>query len=259
MQTARNRPEGFFVWKMKLGITAAAIAMAASAACAQQTGVAPAGAQPPGSEMRKAIVWKRFEYVCEGHAKVTVYLRDETAKVRYADKQYLMKQTVSADGNRYSDGKVVWWGKGEGGFLQQDTPDGNGEMIVKDCKLVEQSSTEPSRPGVVSGTLTYRERVALPGDAVVEIQLAELPAGDARERTSVIAEQKISMQGKQVPVPFELKFDPAKINSARVYGLNARIRVGGEVRFYSDPGLLVLTQGHPAHVEFVLRKMEAKK
>ena len=38
-----------------------------------------------------------------------------------------MKQTMSADGNRYSDGKVVWWGKGNGGFLQEDTPDGRRE------------------------------------------------------------------------------------------------------------------------------------
>jgi putative lipoprotein len=258
MQTAWNRRQGFGLRRMKLRIAAAAIGIAASAACAQQNGVPPGGAQPPANEMRKAIVWKRFEYLCEGKAKVTVYLRDQTAKVRYGDKQYLMKQTVSADGNRYSDGKVLWWGKGDGGFLQQDTPDGNGEMIVKDCQLVEQSSTQPSSTGVVSGTVSYRERVALPGDAVVEIQLAEMPAGDARERASLIAEQKISLQGKQVPVPFELKFDPAKINPARVYGLHARIRAGGEIRFYSDPGPLVLTQGNPTHVEFLLRKSEAK-
>jgi hypothetical protein len=50
-------------------------------------------AQQPTNEVRKAMVWKRFQYVCQGNAKVTVYLRDELAKVRYEDKQYLMKQT----------------------------------------------------------------------------------------------------------------------------------------------------------------------
>src|SRR3974377_575118 len=114
---------------MKLGLLAAGIPAMTAATCAQQSGAPPASVpQQPRSEMRKAMVWKRFQYVCGGNAKVIVYLRDELAKVRYATKKYFMKQTISADGNRYSDGKVLWWGKGTGGFLQEDTPDGNGAM-----------------------------------------------------------------------------------------------------------------------------------
>jgi len=97
-----------------------------------------AGAQAEShNNVRPAVKWSKSDYACEGGAKVTVYLHDPMAKVRYGDKVYLMKQTQSADGNRYSDGKVVWWGKGEGGFLQEDTPEWNGKMILEGCKLVK--------------------------------------------------------------------------------------------------------------------------
>lgn len=95
----------------------------------------PHPAAPPQNEVRRAIRWKEFQYTCDGGTKVTVYLSGSLAKVLFRDHQYLMKQTVSADGNRYSDGKLLWWGKGQGGFLQEDTPDGDGKMLAPNCKL----------------------------------------------------------------------------------------------------------------------------
>ena len=242
----------------KLAMMAAGICLMAAGARARQTTPPPGAAQQPTkSEMRKAMEWKRFENVCAGNAKVIVYLRDELAKVRYADKQYFMKQTISADGNRYSDGKVLWWGKGTGGFLQEDTPDGNGAMIVKDCKLVEQSSTKPSGPGVVTGTVTYRERMALPPTAELLVQLVDVSVADMP--AAVIAEEKITAGGRQVPIPFELKFDPAKIDGKHTYSMSAKVTVDGDLRMISDTSYPVVTEGNPLHVEMVLQMVEVKK
>ncbi|HWY07673.1 MAG TPA: MliC family protein [Candidatus Acidoferrales bacterium] len=114
---------------------------AAGVACAQQPPSAPADTQKPSpapgptNNVRPAIKWKRFDYTCEAGAKITVYLHDTTAKVRTHDHLFLMRQTPSADGNRYSDGKVLWWGKVEGGFLQEDAPDGDGKILAKGCAL----------------------------------------------------------------------------------------------------------------------------
>lgn len=119
----------------------APVAPAAPAVAAQ------APAIPVHNNVKPAMKWKRFDYTCEGGTKLTVYLRGETAKVRLGDRQYLMTQTPSADGNRYSNGKVAWWGKGDGGFLQEDTPDDDGKMIVKDCKLEKPAKApEPKKP-----------------------------------------------------------------------------------------------------------------
>lgn len=133
-----------------LGSLLAGMAMGQAAPAAPVAPMAPAAptAREQGQkEVRPAIKWTRYEYACEGGARLSVYLHDPTAKVEYKGHQYLMRRTRSADGNRYSDGKVAWWGKGEGGFLQEDTTDGNGKMIVKDCKLEKPGTAgEPKRP-----------------------------------------------------------------------------------------------------------------
>jgi membrane-bound inhibitor of C-type lysozyme len=95
----------------------------------------PAAGPGPASTVRPAIKWTRSDYTCESGAKITVYLHNTTAKVRTQEKLYLMRQTSSADGNRYSDGKVLWWGKGDTGYLQEDTPDADGKMLVQGCVL----------------------------------------------------------------------------------------------------------------------------
>ncbi len=108
---------------------------------AQQTPATPADPGKPvatpgrTNNVRPAIKWKQSGYTCEGGAKITVYLHDTVAKVRTQDHIFMMRQTGSADGNRYSDGKILWWSKGETGFLQEDTPDGDGKMLVKGCIL----------------------------------------------------------------------------------------------------------------------------
>jgi len=110
-------------------------------ACAQQEPSPPAGpAKPaaspgPANNVRPAMKWKRFDYTCEDGAKVAVYLRNNTAKIRTQEHIYMMRQTLSSDGNRYSDGKVLWWGKGETGTLQEDNPDGKGKILVNGCVL----------------------------------------------------------------------------------------------------------------------------
>jgi uncharacterized lipoprotein YbaY len=207
------------------------------------------GQETPQNDLRRAIRWKQFEYTCDGGGKVFVWLTESQAKVTFQDRQYLLRQTPSADGERYSDGKTVWWGKGEGGFLQEDTSDGNGKMLAANCKL---DSPSPAQTGELTGTVTYRQKVALPPEAIIEVKLRELPVADARERAKLIAQEKITLGNRQVPVPFELKFDPARINSSRAYDVTARILVAGNMRFYSGHGYLVLTQSHPSHVDMTL-------
>ncbi len=194
--------------------------------------------------------WKRFDYTCEGGAKLTLYLHDQTVKVSFQDKQYLMTPTRSADGARYSDGKVLWWGKGNGGFLQEDLPDGDGKMIVKNCQLDKPLNAEAST-ATVTGTVSYLQRIALPPSAVIEVQLQDVSLADAPAK--VIAEQTITLGERQVPVAFELNFDPAKIDAKHRYSVSARILVDGQLRFISDQSYPMLTAGKPSQVEMILK------
>jgi putative lipoprotein len=229
----------------QMGMAVVALGSLLAAAGMAQEPAAPAQAQ---NEVQRAIQWKTFAYTCEGGAKLVVYLHETTAKVRFQDKQYLMMQTRSADGGRYSDGKVVWWGKGNGGFLQEDTPDGDGKMIVKDCQL-----DKPLNTGSVTGTVSYLQRMALPTNAVIQVQLLDVSLADAPAK--VIAEEKINLGQRQVPVPFELKFDPAKIEVKNRYSVSAKILVDGQLQFMADQSYGVLTQGKPMHVDVILKQL----
>jgi uncharacterized lipoprotein YbaY len=222
--------------------------LATNSLLAQEPAAPPAAKPAPG--VRPAMHWKRFDYTCEGGAKLSVYLHNESVKVLFKDKTYLMKQTMSASGTRYSDGKVLWWSKGNGGFLQKDTPDGNGAMIVQNCELENPLNSEPAA-GTVSGTVTYLQRIALPPSAVIQVELQDVSLVDSPAK--LIADEKITLGERQAPVPFELKFDATKIDANHRYAINARILVDGRLRFINNTAYPVLPQGHPAHVELILQ------
>jgi membrane-bound inhibitor of C-type lysozyme len=202
---------------------------------------------PPAPAMKRAIEWKQFRYTCEDGAKLQVYLHNETAKVEYKGEVYLMRQTGSADGVRYSDGKVLWWSKGYGGFLQEETPDGNGEMIVKGCEEEKPPLSPEAKRGTLSGTVSYRLRLGLPPSAVIEVALQDGSADSA----IVIAKQEITLGDRQPPVLFELRFDPAKIDTRHTYFVSARILVDGDPRFSGKA--VALAGGMLGHPEVIVQ------
>jgi uncharacterized lipoprotein YbaY len=197
--------------------------------------------------------WKQFDYTCEGGAKLTVFLSNETVKILFQNHRYLMRQVIAASGTRYSDGKVVWWSKGETGFLQHDTPEGNGEMIVRDCQLNQPLHSAAAR-NLITGTVTYLVRLALPPDAIIQVQLEDVSRADA-PATTIVAD-KILLGQRQLPIPFELKFDAAKIDAHHAYVVSARILVNDQLRFINDRTYPVFTQGNPSHVEIILKPAE---
>ncbi len=230
------------------GVLVTAVAFAAQEPTLTPT---PAPAKPK-SEMRRAVEWKRFDYTCGADEKLTVYLHSENVKIRFKDQTYLMKQVPSADGGRYSDGKVVWWGVGNGGFLQEDSADGNGVMLLKDCKL-DKPPNAGTTANSVTGTVSYLLRIALPPEAVIQVQLQDVTLADAP--ASVLAEEKIVLGERQVPVSFSLRFDRDKIETNHTYSVSARILVDGVLRFTNDTSYPVLTRGNPGHVDMILKQI----
>jgi putative lipoprotein len=102
----------------------------------------------------------------------------------------------------------------------------------------------------VSGTITYRERVALRADAVVVVQLQDVSRADAPG--IVIGEQRIDSPG-QVPIRFQIRYDPARIDPERTYAISARILQGDRPLFINDTAYRVITRGNPTQVEMLLQ------
>ncbi len=105
----------------------------------------------------------------------------------------------------------------------------------------------------VTGTVTYRERIALPPTALIKVQLVDVSRADAP--AVVLGEAVSEAGGRQPPFAFSIAFDPTKIEANRAYAVQARIEEDGSLRFINDQRHAVLTRGAPTHVEMVLKQV----
>lgn len=99
----------------------------------------------------------------------------------------------------------------------------------------------PAQKETINGTVYYRERMALPPDANVNVALIDVSHADAAAVT--LAETNIT-PGGQVPVPFTLEFDPAQKKQGSSYALQARITSGDELLFITQTMHPALTGGN---------------
>jgi len=102
---------------------------------------------------------------------------------------------------------------------------------------------------VVTGTVTYREKIALTPEATVTVQLVDVSRADAPAIT--IGEQVIENPG-QVPISFEIEYDPSAIDQRFTYAVQVRIMEGDKLAFINDTAYHVITRDSPTHVDMVL-------
>ncbi len=107
--------------------------------------------------------------------------------------------------------------------------------------------------GRVTGTVTYRERIALPPTAVVTVRLVDVSLADAP--SVLIAEQVIRTKGRQVPFEFALAYDASRILPSHTYAVQVRVEDGGRLLFISDTMNPVITRDAPTRVDIVLRRI----
>lgn len=94
--------------------------------------------------------------------------------------------------------------------------------------LLLPASNALARPRTLDGTVSYRERIALPPSAKVEVKLVDISLADAPARTLARASVR---PGRQVPIPYRLRYDDRMLKPSGRYALEARISVGGRLWF----------------------------
>lgn len=124
---------------------------------------------------------------------------------------------------------------------------GNGPTEVQ----VTSASPTPSATAV-TGTVAYRERMALPPDATVDLWITDIGPGLVAQ--VILAQATVRADGRQVPLPFEVRVDPSRVQPDRPYGLRAVITAGGQTWFETREPVPVLTQGAPATVAVMLTR-----
>ncbi len=104
---------------------------------------------------------------------------------------------------------------------------------------------------VLTGTVSYRERIALPGGSRIEVEIRDVSRADAPAET--IASTVIITEGENVPIPFTIEYAPEKINPSMTYSVFARIFMGEDLRWITSDHVSFLEEGVPVqNVELVL-------
>lgn len=81
---------------------------------------------------------------------------------------------------------------------------------------------------ILRGTISYRERIALPPHAILEVSIVDTSPADAP--VDIIAITQVRTR-RRLPIPYRLRIDNKNIRRGRSYALQARILVDGKVWF----------------------------
>lgn len=118
----------------------------------------------------------------------------------------------------------------------------DGDLLIE--LPIDSGTLTFSAQPQVTGTLTYRERMALPPDAVVRVQIEDVSIADAPSQQ--IGEQVFTTDGRQVPFSFSVSYPESAIDERRRYSVSARITDGqGRLLFITDTIVPVITDGNP--------------
>jgi uncharacterized lipoprotein YbaY len=179
-------------------------------------------------------------------------LKYDPAKID-AKNTYAVRATIT------EGGQLTWTSTKRYPVLTRGAPVDNVEIIVEQVPQTSAAATPdsaalPALTGVLTGTVTYLQRIALPPNAVIDVQLQDVSLQDAP--ATVIAAERYIAEGRQVPIPFELTYDPAGIDPKHTYAVAARITVDGKLRWINTQRHPVLTRGAPVtDVEIVVESV----
>ncbi len=122
------------------------------------------------------------------------------------------------------------------------------EAVPDNSTLEIPSGREPDAS--VSGTVTYRERLALTPGAMLVVELRDVSYQDAA--APLIARQTITAPG-QAPISFKVEYSREDIDSRNTYSVSARIvESDGRLAFTNDTAYEVITRGSPTRVDMLL-------
>ncbi|MBW4542814.1 MAG: YbaY family lipoprotein [Myxacorys chilensis ATA2-1-KO14] len=191
---------------------------------------------------------KAYSFQCSGGKNFQAVFSAEQAIAMLDDgKSLLMRQVLAASGTRYQNAGYTLSTKGNEAFITL-----NDQMIYQQCSTKINSGSS-SNTSSVSGTVSYLQRIALPPNAVVEVQLQDVSRADAPAVT--ISEQTIPLNGRQVPIPFSLSYDSATIRPTNTYTIAARILIDGKARWRNTSAYRVITQGKPTSVDVIVNQI----
>ncbi|MEC5398516.1 META domain-containing protein [Uliginosibacterium sp. H1] len=122
-------------------------------------------------------------------------------------------------------------------------------LILNGC-----ATTPAAGPTLVTGTATYRERIALPPQAEFEASVEDV----SRVGAPSVRVGEIRMPLAGVPVRFSIPVEASRLTRDGRYSLRARITLGDRLLYTSDTVYPVLGSSGLTHADILLRPVPAQ-
>jgi putative lipoprotein len=125
----------------------------------------------------------------------------------------------------------------------------NGEPLLRLVHMAAASTR-------VTGTVSYRERIALAPGSLVIVTLEDTSKADAI--ATMLGEARITIERNQAPIAFAIEVEPGRIDPRHRYAVRARILdPQGALRWTSTQAYLVMTGGHPSSVDVLVEAIRS--
>jgi putative lipoprotein len=117
------------------------------------------------------------------------------------------------------------------------------------------ATSTASSPIIVSGNASYLQRIAMPPEAILTVQLEDVSLIGAP--ATVLAKQQIPFNARQVPIPFSININNNLVDPKHSYVIRASISVADSLRFTTLQPYAVLTQGASNQVNIIMQPATA--
>ncbi len=133
--------------------------------------------------------------------------------------------------------------------------DGNPSNVEIVVERVRGNQNPGNNNRSISGTVAYRERIALAPNSELTVELIQIDANGAEE--DVIAQTTFSTGTRQVPITFELPYAQSSIENDANYAIRAELKSGNQLQFNTvEPQKIELRRGNTNNVQIMLVKAE---
>ncbi|MBI2276632.1 MAG: YbaY family lipoprotein [Dechloromonas sp.] len=206
---------------------------------------------------------EHLSYRCDNDSRLDLSVSTASdgrplATLHFADGDLILPQVPAASGALYRADDIRLHTTDNAAIFD----DGKGK--VRHCTLGAIAVAQPANtvPTVssfldISGSVSYRQRIALPPDAILVIRVQDTARTGARARP--LAEQRIELGGRQVPVAFSTTIDRDLIGKSARVTVSARIESRGKPLFVSDKAYPALRHGEPNPVDIQLKQVARVK
>lgn len=177
------------------------------------------------------------QYVCPNGLTARVSYNDDKSVMRLGLRGRVSTLTRDNKSGIYGNGRYAV--TVEERSLRMQTA---GSLLPQNCMLQFAAAADSQ----VTGSINYRQRMALSPAAVVKVQLQDVSLMDVAAK--VIAGTTLEKPG-QVPIAFALSYDSSKIEEKHRYAVQVRIEENGKLLFINTQSYPVLETPEQNSVE----------